>query len=96
MELLCEYDFDIKHIKGKGNKEVDTFNRKMHVMHVAINTTTSYSKDIIKEENDTYEFFQQEKAGLHQLETTHKFENYKWEDGILSIRIWSTFLTQKM
>ena len=46
MELLCEYEFDIKHIKGKENKVVDALSRKIHVMHVAvINTSTSYLKD---------------------------------------------------
>ena len=41
MELLCEYDFDIKLIKGKENKVADELNRKMHVMHVTITTSTS-------------------------------------------------------
>ena len=30
MELLCEYDFDIKHIKGKENKVDDVLSRKIH------------------------------------------------------------------
>ena len=42
MELLCEYDFDIKHIKGKENKAADALIRNMHVMHVAyISTSTT-------------------------------------------------------
>ena len=46
MDLLCEYDFDIKHIKGKENKVVDALSRKIHVMHVAvINTNTLYLND---------------------------------------------------
>ena len=73
MELLCEYDFDIKHLKGKENKLADTLSRKMHVMHVAISSRTSNLKDRIKEENSTDEFFQQVKEGLQQQETTHKF-----------------------
>ena len=41
MELICEYEFEIKHIKGKENKVADLLNRKIHVMHVAtINTST--------------------------------------------------------
>ena len=52
MELLCEYDFDIKHIKGKGNKVVDALGRKIHVMYVAsISTSTSNFKDKIIEYN---------------------------------------------
>ena len=39
MELLCEYDFDIKHIEGKKNKVVDGPIRKIHVMHVEVVST---------------------------------------------------------
>jgi hypothetical protein len=35
LEFLSEYDFDIKHIKGKENKVVDALNRRVHEMHVA-------------------------------------------------------------
>ena len=57
MELLCEYGFDIKHIKGKENKVVDALSRNMHVMHVvAINTITSNLKDKIVEASVTDEF----------------------------------------
>jgi hypothetical protein len=33
MEFLSEYDFDIKHIKGKENKVVDALNKRVHFMH---------------------------------------------------------------
>ena len=55
----------------------------MHVMHVAISTSTSDLKDRIKEANNIDEFFQQVKEGFQQQRTTHKFEHYKLEDGIL-------------
>ena len=32
---MCEFDFEIKHIKGKENKVVDALNRNVHEMHVA-------------------------------------------------------------
>ena len=35
LELLCEFDFEIKHIKGKENKVVDALSRKVHEMHLA-------------------------------------------------------------
>ena len=35
MEFLCEFYFEIKHIKGKENKVVDALNRKVQEMHVA-------------------------------------------------------------
>jgi hypothetical protein len=34
IEFLSEYDFDIKHIKGKENKVVDALSRRVHLMHV--------------------------------------------------------------
>ena len=35
LEFLCEFDFDIKHIKEKENKVVDALHRKVQEMHVA-------------------------------------------------------------
>ena len=35
LEFLCEFDFEIKHIKGKENKVDDALNRKVQEMHVA-------------------------------------------------------------
>jgi hypothetical protein len=33
LEFLSEYDFDIKHIKGKENKNFDALSRRVHTMH---------------------------------------------------------------
>ena len=95
MELLCEYKFGIKHIKGKENKVVDALSRKMHVMHVAISISTSDLKDGIKVTNNIDEFFQQVKTGLLQQGTTHKFEHYKLEGGILKYKNKVYILTHK-
>ena len=35
LEFLCEFDFEIKHIKGKENKLADALSRKVQEMHVA-------------------------------------------------------------
>ena len=35
LEFLCEFDFEIKYIKGKENKVADALNRKVQEMHVA-------------------------------------------------------------
>ena len=35
MEFLCEFDFEIKHIKEKENKVANALNRKVQEMHVA-------------------------------------------------------------
>ena len=63
--VLYEYDFDIKHIKGKENKVEDVLSRNTHVMHVAtINTRTSNLKDNIIEGSVKNEIYQQVKEGL--------------------------------
>jgi hypothetical protein len=46
LEFLCEYDFDIKHIKGKENKVVDALSRKVHEFHA---TTISMYRTNIKD-----------------------------------------------
>ena len=39
LEFLCEFDFQIKHIKGKENKVVDALSRKVQEMHVEVTNT---------------------------------------------------------
>ena len=34
LEFLCEFDFEIKHIKGKENKVANALSRKVQEMHV--------------------------------------------------------------
>jgi hypothetical protein len=36
LEFLSEYDFDIKHIKGKENKFVYALSRRVHLMHATV------------------------------------------------------------
>ena len=88
VELLCEYDFDIKHIKGVENKVIDALSMKIHVMHVeTINTSTSYLKDKIIEANVTYAIYQQVKEGLKQQKIPHKFDKYKFKESFDNIQI---------
>jgi hypothetical protein len=44
LEFLCEYDFHIKHIKGKENKVADALSRKVHNLHAT--TISMYRTDI--------------------------------------------------
>jgi hypothetical protein len=44
LEFLCEYDFEIKHIKGKENKVVDALNKRVHELHAT--TISMYQNDI--------------------------------------------------
>jgi hypothetical protein len=45
LEFLSEYDFDIKHIKGKENKVVDELSIRVHIMHA---TTVSMHQSDLK------------------------------------------------
>jgi hypothetical protein len=44
LEFLSEYDFDIKHIKGKENKVADALSRRVHELHDT--TISMYQTDI--------------------------------------------------
>jgi hypothetical protein len=44
MEFLCEYDFEINHIKEKENKVVDALSRRVHEIHAT--TISMYQTDI--------------------------------------------------
>jgi hypothetical protein len=44
LEFLSEYDFDIKHIKGKENKVADALNRRVHELHAT--TISMYQSDL--------------------------------------------------
>jgi hypothetical protein len=44
LEFLCEYDFDINHIKGKENKVVDALNRRVNELHAT--TISMYQRNL--------------------------------------------------
>jgi hypothetical protein len=85
LEFLCEYDFDIKHIKGKENKVADVLNRRVHELHAT--TISMYQTDIksrISEAANADLQYRDLVAKLHQGEMPWKVENYKLEaDGTL-------------
>jgi len=46
LEFLSEYDFEIKHIKGKDNQVVDALNMRVHEVHiVTISMYMTYLKE---------------------------------------------------
>jgi hypothetical protein len=48
LEFISEYEFDIKHIKGKEKKLVDALNRRVHATYVTtIGMYRSYLEDKI-------------------------------------------------
>jgi hypothetical protein len=44
LEFLSEYDFDIKHIKGKEKKVADALSRRVHELHAT--TISMYQSDL--------------------------------------------------
>jgi hypothetical protein len=85
LEFLCEYDFDIKHIKGKENKVADALSRRVHELHAT--TISMYQTDIksrVLEAASTDLQYMELVVKLQQGEKPQKVENYKLEtEGIL-------------
>jgi hypothetical protein len=56
LEFLSEYDFEIKHIKGKENQVVDALSRRAHEVHIAaINMYMTDLKDKIIAATNSYQ-----------------------------------------
>ena len=85
LEFLCEYDFDIKHIKGKENKVVDALDRRVHELHAT--TISMYQTDIegkILEAANADLQYMELVTKLQQGKMLQKVEDYKLEaDGTL-------------
>jgi hypothetical protein len=78
LEFLCEYDFDIKHIKGKENKVVNEISRRLHELHAT--TIGMYQTDL---KGIIYEVEKLE-TKLQQGQMQQKVEDYELGiDGIL-------------
>ena len=81
MEFLCEFDFEIKHIKEKENKVVDALSKNVHEMHVAsLSTCQPDLRHQIVNHNATNEMYVQIKDKLQQQSLEKKCERYKLEE----------------
>jgi hypothetical protein len=57
--LLSEFDFEIKHIKGKENKVVDALSKSMKTIHlVVVSTCETNVKERVRNTQETDTFFQ--------------------------------------
>jgi hypothetical protein len=82
MALLSEFDFKIKHIKGKENKVVDALSKSMKTIHlVAVSTSETNVREILKNAQETYSFFQTVTSYLEQEPAGLKYEGYQMLDG---------------
>ena len=88
LEFLCEFDFEIKHIKGKENKVVDALSRKGREMHVSsISICQSELRQQIVNHVAEDELYAQVKDKLQQQSLEKKYEGYKLEeDGLLTYK----------
>ena len=88
LEFLCEFDFEIKHIKGKENKVVDALSRKMQEMHVAsLSICQSDLRQQIVSHAAGDELYEQVKDKLQQQSLEKRYEGYKLEeDGLLTYK----------
>jgi hypothetical protein len=67
MSLLSEFDFEIKHIKGKENRVLDALSRSMKVIHLAaVSTCETNVKERFKSAQETYAFFKTVKSYLEK------------------------------
>jgi hypothetical protein len=85
LEFVCEYDFDIKHIKRKENKVVDALSRRVHELRAM--TISMYQTDIkgrISEAANADLQYMELVEKLQQGKMLQRVEDYKLEaDGTL-------------
>ena len=84
LEFLSEYDFDMKHIKGKENKVVDALSRRVHLMHAT--TISMHDSDLKRWILDVVvidQHYLQVKESLQQENVQKKIKEYEMKgDGL--------------
>jgi hypothetical protein len=74
LEFFSEYDFEIKHIKGKENQVVDALSRRVHEMHIAtISMYVTNLKDKIIVVTNSDQHYLELKETLQQGNLQQKF-----------------------
>ena len=88
LDFLCEFDFEIKHIKGKENKVANALSRKVQEMHVAsLSSCQSDLRRQIINQTTEDEMHVQIKDKLQQQSLEKRYEGYKLEeDGLLTYK----------
>jgi hypothetical protein len=88
MNLLSEFDFEIKHIKGKENKVVDDFSRSVKMIHLETMSTCKMDvKERVWNAQETDAFFKIVTSYLKQDPTGIKYEGYQMlDEGMLTYR----------
>jgi hypothetical protein len=82
MAFLSEFDFEIKHIKGKENKVVDALRRSMKTIHLTVVSNCKMNvKERVRNAQETNTFFHTMTLYLEQEPTRIKYEGYQMIDG---------------
>jgi hypothetical protein len=86
MDLLSEFDFEIKHIKGKENRVVDALRRSIKMIHLAAVSTYKMSvRERIRNAQETDVFVKTVTSYLSQDPTGLKYEGYQMiKEGMLT------------
>jgi hypothetical protein len=78
LECFSEYDFDIKHIKGKENKFVNELHRRVHIMHsTAASMHQSDLKRRILDDLVIDQHYLQLKENLQQGDVQQRIQEYE-------------------
>jgi hypothetical protein len=85
LEFMSEYEFEIKHIKGKENQVVNALGIRVHEVHIlAINMFNIDLKDKILETENSNQQYLKIKETLQQGNLQQKINYYELkENGIL-------------
>jgi hypothetical protein len=84
MALLSDFDFEIKHIKGKENRVVDAHIISVKMIHLeAVSTYEIDVREIFKNAQETYAFFNTMTSYLKQDPIGLKYEGYQILDEFL-------------
>jgi hypothetical protein len=87
MDLLSEFDFKIKHIKGKENRVVDALSISMKTIHLeVVSTYETDVKERIRNAQEIDPFVQTVTMYLQQELAGVKYEGYPMTGGMLTYR----------
>jgi hypothetical protein len=82
MALLREFDFEIKHIKGKENRVADALSRSMRMIHLAaVSTCETDVKNRVRNAQEIDSFIQTVTLYLQQEHSGVKYEGYQMTEG---------------
>jgi hypothetical protein len=84
MALLSDFDFEIKHIKGKENRVADALSRIMKTIHLAVVSICETDvKERVRNAQEIDTFFQTMTSYLQQEPTGIKYGGYQMMEGSL-------------